>query len=90
MVKREIFLNLRHHHVPPTSTNVTAPHRRMTRGGHGLPKVSPGPTMPEPSTPCGRATPETALWPVQGWPAHRAGGLQPSSTLLDTPRWNLT
>jgi hypothetical protein len=42
--------------------------------------------MPYPSTPCGRATPETAIRPFQGWPARRAGGLQPSSTPLDTPR----
>jgi hypothetical protein len=35
-------------------------HGRMTRGGHGLPKVLPGSTMPHPSTPCGRVTPETA------------------------------
>jgi hypothetical protein len=28
--------------------------------GHGLPKVLPGPAMPNPSTPCGQATPETA------------------------------
>jgi hypothetical protein len=46
---------------------------RMARGGHGLPKVSLGPAMPYPSTPYGRATPETALQ-------------QPSSTPLDTPR----
>jgi hypothetical protein len=26
----------------------------MARGGHGLPKVSPGPAMPYPSTPCGQ------------------------------------
>jgi hypothetical protein len=29
--------------------------------GDGLPKVSPGLSMPNPSTPCGRATPEMAL-----------------------------
>jgi hypothetical protein len=33
---------------------------RLVRGGqwagHGLPKISPEPTMPYPSTPCGRAT----------------------------------
>jgi hypothetical protein len=34
-------------------------HGRMARGGHGLPKVSLGPAMPHPSTPCERATPET-------------------------------
>jgi hypothetical protein len=52
-------------------------HRLMARGGHALPKVSPGPVMPNPSTPCG--------W-VTGWPGRRAGGLRPSATLLDTPR----
>jgi hypothetical protein len=31
----------------------------MARGGHGLPKVSPGPAMPYPSMPCGRLLP---LW----------------------------
>jgi hypothetical protein len=41
--------------------------------------------LPYPSTPCGRATPETTLEPVQGWPARRAGGLQPSFTSLNTP-----
>jgi hypothetical protein len=41
--------------------------------------------MPDPSTPCGRATHETALWPFQGWLAHRAGGLRQSSTSMDTP-----
>jgi Flp pilus assembly protein TadB len=29
---------------------------------------------------------DQALQPFQGWPAHRAVGLRPSSTLLDTPR----
>jgi hypothetical protein len=47
----------------------------MARGGHGLLKVSSGPAMPYPSTPCGRATPETSriFWnppPVQ---KHRLG-----------------
>jgi hypothetical protein len=45
---------------------------RTGRGIHGLPKVSTGPALPNPFTPCGWATPETALWP--------------SSTPLDTPR----
>jgi hypothetical protein len=58
---------------------------RTGRGIHGLPKVSPGPAMPNPYTPCGRTTPETALRPFRGWPAHRAGGLRPSSSPLDTP-----
>jgi hypothetical protein len=53
---------------------------------HGLPKVSPGPAMPDPATPCKRATPETALRPFQGWPIHKAVNLRPSSTLLDSLR----
>jgi hypothetical protein len=47
--------------------------------GHGL-------AMPYLFTPCGWATPETALWLFWGWPACKAGGLRPSSTPLDTPR----
>jgi len=58
----------------------------MARGGQGLPKVSHGLTMPNLSTPCGRATPEIALRLFQGWPARKAGGLRPSSTPLDTSR----
>jgi hypothetical protein len=54
-----------------------AEHEHMAKGGHGLPKVSLRPTMPDPSTPCRRAMPETAL--------PRVGGLQPSFTPLDTP-----
>jgi hypothetical protein len=56
----------------------------QARGGHGLPKVSPGLAMPYPSTPCRQATPETALRPFQGWPSCRVGDLRPSFTLLDT------
>jgi hypothetical protein len=58
----------------------------MARGGQGLPKVSSGLAMPDHSMPCGRATLETALRLFQAWPANREGGLQLSSTLLDTPR----
>jgi hypothetical protein len=58
----------------------------MERGGHGLPKVSTGPNMPDPSTLYGRDTPETALRPFQGWPTCTAGDLRPSFTLLNTPR----
>jgi hypothetical protein len=61
-------------------------HERIARGGHGLPKVSFGPAMPDASTLCRLATPETALRLSQGWPAHRAAGLRPSSNLLDAPR----
>jgi hypothetical protein len=57
----------------------------MARGIHELLKVSPRPTMPNPSTPYGRTTPKTAIWPFWRWPARRAGGLKPSSTPLDTP-----
>jgi hypothetical protein len=38
-------------------------HTPMARGGHGLPKASPGPAMLYPSMPYGRATAELALWP---------------------------
>jgi hypothetical protein len=59
---------------------------RMARGGHGLPKASPGPAMPNPFMPCEQTTPEMALRVFMGWPVRRAGGLQPSSTRFDTPR----
>jgi hypothetical protein len=58
----------------------------MARCIHGLPKVSPRPATPDPSTPFMRATPKTALHLFLVWPAHGAGGLWPSSTFLDTPR----
>jgi hypothetical protein len=60
--------------------------KRIARGGHGLPKVSPRPDMPYPFTPCRRAIPETALQLFWGWPACRVGSLRLSSTPLDTPR----
>jgi hypothetical protein len=34
--------------------NLGRSHVRMARGAHGLSKVSPGPAMPYPFTPCGR------------------------------------
>jgi hypothetical protein len=43
---------------------------RMAWVIHGLPKVLPGPAMPNPSTPCGRAAPKTAVSGV----ARRKGG----------------
>jgi hypothetical protein len=58
----------------------------MAKGGHGLSKLSLGPAMPDQSTPCRQANPETALRLFQEWPARRAGGLQPSLMPLDTPR----
>jgi hypothetical protein len=50
-------------------------HGRMTRGGHGLLKVSLGPFMSDPFTPCGHTFPETALQPFQELTTHMAGGL---------------
>jgi hypothetical protein len=41
----------------------------MARGGHGLPKVSPGPIMPYLFMHCRPATPEKALHSFQQWPA---------------------
>jgi hypothetical protein len=38
-------------------------HRRMAGGGQGLPKVSPGPTMPDPSMPCRR--PAVIFYPFE-------------------------
>jgi hypothetical protein len=58
---------------------------RTATGIHGHPNVSPRPTQPGLSTPCGWATPKTALRSFRRWHAHRAGGLRPSSTPLDTP-----
>jgi hypothetical protein len=55
-------------------------------GGRGLPKVSSGLAIPDPSMPCGRATPETNFQLFLGWPTYRAGGLRLSSTLLVIPR----
>jgi hypothetical protein len=41
--------------------NLGAEQRRIAKGGHGLPKVSPRPAMHDTSTPYGWPTPETAL-----------------------------
>jgi hypothetical protein len=43
--------------------------------------------MSDPSTPCGRATPERAFQPFLVGPARRVGSLQQSSTSFDTPRY---
>jgi hypothetical protein len=72
-------------HCPPMVGSASR-HRRMARGGHGLPKISPGPTMPYMFALCRRATSETVIRLCQSWPAHRVGGLRPSFTPLDTPR----
>jgi hypothetical protein len=50
-------------------------------------KFYPGPPCLTLLCPTGEGgTPETVLRPFQGWPAPRASGLRPSSTLLDTRR----
>jgi hypothetical protein len=48
-------------------------------------KIHPGP--PSPTLLCPACGPplKRHIWPFQGWPAHRAGSLGPSSTPLDTP-----
>jgi atrial natriuretic peptide receptor A len=38
-------------------------HGRMARGGHRLPKLLPGPAMPDPSTPCGLECPNLLSTP---------------------------
>jgi hypothetical protein len=53
---------------PVWERETMAQYGRVARGGYGLPKVSPGPAMFYPSTPCRRATPERPLW-QGGWPA---------------------
>jgi hypothetical protein len=58
-------------------------HGRMGRGGHRLPKVSHMPVMPDPSTPCGRATPETAVFYPFGHPTPYAYGYRDGSGRRD-------
>jgi hypothetical protein len=43
-------------------------HGRMARGGHGFPKVSLGPAMPDPFRPCRWAILETAVFYPFGHP----------------------
>jgi hypothetical protein len=48
--------------VPPSSAYFLCHlhfQEQIARGGLGIPRVSLGPTMPDPSTPGGWATPET-------------------------------
>jgi hypothetical protein len=57
------------------------------RVANGLPKVSPGPAMLDPSTPCVQTTPKTALRPYTvSYSLTAAGGLWLSSTPLDSSR----
>jgi hypothetical protein len=50
---------------------------------YGLPKVSPRPAIPNPSTPCGRAIPKTVSQLFLWWPDSKVGGLRPSPNPLD-------
>jgi hypothetical protein len=43
--------------------------------------------MPDPFTPSGQATPETAVRPFRGWLARTAGGLQPAVCSRFLPSW---
>jgi hypothetical protein len=73
------------HYVQPlcpttmSQSVTTHAHRRMARGGHGLPKVLLRPALPHPSMRWGGP-------PLQGWLICRVGGLRPSSSPLDTLR----
>jgi hypothetical protein len=80
------FLGLRRAITDFDCLDTCPSHGRMARGGHGLPKVSLGPAMPNLSMPCGQATTEKALQPLQGWPAYKVSWLRPFSTPLDIPR----
>jgi hypothetical protein len=56
----------------PSRTYIVTPRQsRIVKGIHGLLKVSPGSALPDPSMPCGRATPKMALQPFKGWLACR-------------------
>jgi hypothetical protein len=71
----------------PLPSPDTGTHRRLTRGGHWLSKVSCRPIMLHRSTPCGQATTEMALRPFQEWPPARwvaCGGLLTLWTPHDT------
>jgi hypothetical protein len=58
---------------------------RMARGGHGVSKISLGPAMLYPFMPCGRPPLKWTYGHFRSGCPCRAGGLRPSSTLLDTP-----
>jgi hypothetical protein len=72
-------------HKTGPNKNGRITHKRMSGDGHGHPKVSLQPIMPDHSRACGWATLETAFRSFQGCPASRASGLWPSSTPFDTP-----
>jgi hypothetical protein len=53
---------------------------RTGRDIHGIPKVSPGPAMPNPYTPCGRATPPNCLMAV--WEVAHPQGERPAAVFF--------
>jgi hypothetical protein len=55
------------------------PNIGVGEGLAGLPKVSPGPAMPDPSRPCGRVTPETAIVYPFGHPTPSGGLTTPGA-----------
>jgi hypothetical protein len=58
--------SLSHEVIENHKENYENQHWCMARGGHGLLKFSPKPTMPYPSTPYGCVTPEIAVRLFQG------------------------
>jgi hypothetical protein len=69
--------------LTPLLHSSPSPQARMARGIHGLPKVSPGPAIADPSMPCEQAPPKLLYgW---RWPARRAGDLRLFSPLFGHP-----
>jgi hypothetical protein len=72
--------------LPIIFLGVAATEARPVREGVSTDSLEfSGPAMPNPYTPCGQATPQTALRLFGGWPTRKAVGLRPSSSPLDTP-----
>jgi hypothetical protein len=66
----------------PSRTYIVTPRQsRIAKGIHGLLKVSPGSTMPDPSMPCGRAT---LKWPYSHLWGGSSAGQTACSRLLPT------
>jgi hypothetical protein len=66
-----------------TKIKLWASHGRIIRGGHGLPKVSPEPTMPDPSMSCKWATPSAVFYPFEH-PLLYARGASPTGSDVTT------
>jgi hypothetical protein len=81
LVMRRILL------LPTLFGNLQSYHQKLNQNSHiRIIGIWQGAAVPYPSKPYGQATSETAFRPFQGWLAHRAGDLRPSSTPLDTRR----